>query len=32
MDFAQFFDALKEFALAFGLDGELETFRLYPQP
>jgi hypothetical protein len=28
MDFAQFFDAFKEFALALGLDGELKAFRL----
>jgi hypothetical protein len=31
MDFAQFFDALKKLALAFGLDGELKTFRLNHQ-
>jgi hypothetical protein len=31
MDFTQFFDAFKEFALAFGLDGELKTFRLNHQ-
>jgi hypothetical protein len=32
MDLPQFFDALEKLALAFGLDGELETFRLNPQP
>ncbi|KAJ7876449.1 hypothetical protein B0H14DRAFT_2568165 [Mycena olivaceomarginata] len=32
MDLPQFFDALEKLVLAFGLDGELETSRLNPQP
>jgi hypothetical protein len=31
MDLLQFFDALEKLVLVFGLDGELETFRLSPQ-